>query len=81
MPELSAAERARLPLDVHRLELLPEGETGGFDIDALPPLDAPVVHRHVLDLSPEAERALRAEAAERGVTVDEVIRARVEDAA
>jgi hypothetical protein len=62
---------------INRLVFAPEGDTDGWDLSDLPPLDAPVVHRHVVEVDPETERVLRVEAAARGVTVDELILSRL----
>lgn len=62
---------------INRLVFSPEGDTDGWDLSDLPALDAPVVHRHVVDVDPHTEQVLRAEAAARGVTISELILDRI----
>ncbi len=64
---------------INRLVFVPEGETDGWDLSNLPPLDAPVVHRPVVEVDPETEQALRGEATARGITVEELILSRIRD--
>jgi hypothetical protein len=73
--------RARLPIDVHRLEFLPPGQTGGFNVDDLPPLDAPVLASHTITVPMETEHALQTEAATLGISVEELIVERIQRAA
>lgn len=70
-------------IDVDRLEFLsPEEATGWeFDIEALPELGSPVMATHTIKVSFETEQALKAEADRLGMSVDELIVARIQHAA
>lgn len=70
---------------VNRLVPLSEDEIAAagwaVDLAALPAPGEPVLHRHVVEVSPETEQALHTEATRLGITVDALIRARIEHAA
>ncbi len=70
-------------VDVDRLEFLGPDEATGweFDIEALPEPGSPVMATHTIRLSYETEQALRAEAEQLGISVDELIVARIQHAA
>ena len=81
--DLTAMSAEGQLVDVDRLEFLEPAEATGweFDIEALPELGSPVMATHTIQVSYETEQALRAEADRLGISVDELIVARIQRAA